>query len=647
MCIIPILNKRKERKDKMRRKLTVLSATVFAFCLMVPLTAGAAGNAGADVPVPAVIYMPGVTAEMSDSAYWTDLQGNTDIVLSTRAELQSLNEKILSIKDCNMNDLKNYKTSVDGKKQSESLESAARSALEYYQGKGYFMKGGEVISDEFVSEISSNCRNAAAKEEQNVKYGIITERTTINAWPSDEGVYDDASDLDFDYKYLSGIGVNEPVIILSVSADKDWYYVICDNLNGWVKASDTAVCKNKSEWLTAWDFSDEETLVVCTDKIITEESNDTPETSKRTLYMGTRLELADEKDIPSLVSNRSTYSNHVVYMPVRKDDGSYERKIALISEHWKVSEGFLPLTTENIIDTAFEWLGNCYGWGGMLSSEDCSGYVGTVYSCFGLNLARNTTGQMNMPVKKFTFDAVTTSDSEETIENNVKEKEAVLDKLPAGSVLFFSGHEMMYLGKVNGEYYVVSSVSSIMNEKGARQRLRDVCVHSLDTKRANGATWLMQLKCMEVPYFDEEHELFDIEKKDVAIDMYRLYNRSSGEHFYTAVEGEKDVLVSAGWVYEGIGWQAPKGSDTPVYRLFDPNGGYHHFTTNAYERETLISLGWNDEGIGFYSSDEKITPVYREYNANNGLHNYTKEIGEHEGLIAAGWKGEGIAWYGM
>ncbi|MCR5211483.1 MAG: SH3 domain-containing protein [Lachnospiraceae bacterium] len=630
----------------MKRKLMVITAAALSFGLMIPLTAVAAGDIEEKTPVPAVIYMPDVTAEMSNSSFWTDLQGNTDVLLATSDELQSLNEKILSIKDCNMNDLKNYKTSVDGKKLSESLESAARSALEYYQGKGYFMKGGEVISDEFVSEISSNCRNAAAKEEQNVKYGIITERTTLNAWPSDEGVYDDASDLDFDYKYLSGIGVNEPVIILSVSADKDWYYVICDNLNGWVKASDTAVCKNKSEWLTAWDFSDEETLVVCTDKIITEESNDTPETSKRTLYMGTRLELVDEKDIPSLVSNRSTYSNHVVYMPVRKDDGSYERKIALISEHWKVSEGFLPLTTENIVSTAFEWLGNCYGWGGMLSSEDCSGYVGAVYSCFGLNLARNTTWQMNMPVKKFTFDAVTTSDSEETIENNVKEKEAVLDKLPAGSVLFFSGHEMMYLGKVDGKYYVVSSVSSIMNEKGQRQRLRDVCVHSLDTKRANGATWLMQLKCMEVPYFDEDHELLDVEKKDGTVDMYRFYNQNSGEHFYSGDEKEKDELVTAGWIFEGTGWKAPKESGVPVYRLYNPNAGYHHFTTDLSERESLISLGWTDEGIGFYSSEEKSVPVYREYDGNSGHHNYTTEISEHEGLMSLGWKGEGIAWYG-
>lgn len=42
------------------------------------------------------------------------------------------------------------------------------------------------------------------------------------------------------------------------------------------------------------------------------------------------------------------------------------------------------------------------------------------------------------------------------------------------------------------------------------------------------------------------------------IAIYRLYNRSSGEHFYTSNEAEKDYLVTLGWVYEGIAWYALK-----------------------------------------------------------------------------------------
>ena len=46
--------------------------------------------------------------------------------------------------------------------------------------------------------------------------------------------------------------------------------------------------------------------------------------------------------------------------------------------------------------------------------------------------------------------------------------------------------------------------------------------------------------------------------------MYRLYNPNSGEHFYTADASERNDLVRVGWVYESVGWTAPKSSKTPV-----------------------------------------------------------------------------------
>ncbi|MDR2976281.1 MAG: hypothetical protein LBV19_03125, partial [Streptococcaceae bacterium] len=56
-----------------------------------------------------------------------------------------------------------------------------------------------------------------------------------------------------------------------------------------------------------------------------------------------------------------------------------------------------------------------------------------------------------------------------------------------------------------------------------------------------------------------------VKTADADVDMLRLYNPNSGEHFYTAGPAEKDNLVKAGWEYEGIGWVAPD-SGTPVYR---------------------------------------------------------------------------------
>jgi len=134
-----------------------------------------------------------------------------------------------------------------------------------------------------------------------------------------------------------------------------------------------------------------------------------------------------------------------------------------------------------------------------------------------------------------------------------------------------------------------------------------------------------------------------------SVNMYRLYNPNSGEHFYTAKLGERDALVNVGWKYEGVGWVAPISSQTPVYRLYNRFAGDHHYTTNAAERDALVASNWTDEGIGWYSDDAQGVALYRQYNphATTGTHNYTTNAGERDALIALGWNDEGIGWYGV
>lgn len=131
--------------------------------------------------------------------------------------------------------------------------------------------------------------------------------------------------------------------------------------------------------------------------------------------------------------------------------------------------------------------------------------------------------------------------------------------------------------------------------------------------------------------------------------MYRMYNPNSGEHFYTAMKDERNMLVRAGWRYEGVAWVAPYSSKTPVYRLYNPNAGDHHYTTSAGERDVLITKGWRSEGIGWYSDDAKGKVLYRLYNPNAraGAHHYTLSAGERDVLIRAGWRYEGTCWHGM
>ncbi len=133
--------------------------------------------------------------------------------------------------------------------------------------------------------------------------------------------------------------------------------------------------------------------------------------------------------------------------------------------------------------------------------------------------------------------------------------------------------------------------------------------------------------------------------------MHRLYNKWTGEHFYTADGTEHENLVKIGWTDEGEGWIAPEKSSKPVYRLYNKyvDGGDHHYTMSEEEKDDCVKAGWTDEGIGWYSDESEGVPIYRQYNpyATTGTHNYTANKTENDNLVKVGWKAEGTSWYGV
>lgn len=132
------------------------------------------------------------------------------------------------------------------------------------------------------------------------------------------------------------------------------------------------------------------------------------------------------------------------------------------------------------------------------------------------------------------------------------------------------------------------------------------------------------------------------------VDMLRLYNPNSGEHFYTGSTQERDDLVAAGWQYEGVAWKAPVRGGSPIYRLYNPNNGDHHYTGSTVERDQLEDAGWQYEGIA-WNTPKKGIAVYRLFNPNAdcGSHHYTTSAEEKDNLVAAGWHYEGVAWNGV
>ena len=133
--------------------------------------------------------------------------------------------------------------------------------------------------------------------------------------------------------------------------------------------------------------------------------------------------------------------------------------------------------------------------------------------------------------------------------------------------------------------------------------------------------------------------------------VHRMYNPNSGEHFYTVSDEERDILISAGWIYESEdGFTGPAASEDtfPVYRLYNPNGNDNHFTLDRDEAIGLKEAGWIYEGVVFYAYDSRNgIPVYRVYNPNSGHHFFTADKKEFDFLISLSWSDEGIAWYAV
>lgn len=140
-----------------------------------------------------------------------------------------------------------------------------------------------------------------------------------------------------------------------------------------------------------------------------------------------------------------------------------------------------------------------------------------------------------------------------------------------------------------------------------------------------------------------------IRKPEVTLSpMYRLYNPYTQEHLLTGSASEKDQLLSVGWHFDGIAWNAPSRG-IPVYRLYNPFDDWHTYSMSQDEIDMLVPLGWQVDGIICYSVvDHADMPVYRLRNpyAQTNYHLLTVSEEEINWLITLGWILEGIGWYG-
>lgn len=497
---------------------------------------------------PAVAANPGaaqgVTPEMCTVNYWKSRTlGDADKVLMTADDIAAVNKSAVDSKN----------TFVMGIDTMSATYNANNKRLNMHfdvPSRALYINGEKIDKEAYYEKINNAIIETGYTEtERESGYGICVKCTDMKFMPTLDSIGYSADDTDDEMEYEC-ITVNEPFLIRGECTIDSvrFYYGYSLDCEGWVPADDFALCESRQEWLDAWQFDleSDDFLVVTQDNLTLEPNMIDEYSSNLMLNLSTSLKLVPDDEIPQTIGGRSTWNNYVVYVPTKNSDGMYEAKPALISQHSSVSVGYLPFTQANVLDVAFSCLGDAYGWGGMNNRYDCSLYTRSVYRCFGIVFPRNTNWQQCVNGTKIDFTGMTD-----------EEKQEIIETLPAGTVLFISGHTMMYLGTVDSVGYVISDLGTVLESEGSNDVLNimSVTITPLTVRRGKSygfTTWLHNLTCavmvMPKTAMDLNEMSVDIsrsEDDENVINLSVSYNGNElteGLH-YTLTRAEETITI--------------------------------------------------------------------------------------------------------
>lgn len=142
--------------------------------------------------------------------------------------------------------------------------------------------------------------------------------------------------------------------------------------------------------------------------------------------------------------------------------------------------------------------------------------------------------------------------------------------------------------------------------------------------------------------------------------IYRFFNKSTGTHFFTSSEDERDNIRTgfSNFTYEGPAFNAATAASSDpitVYRFFNKHIGTHFFTSSTIERDNVIATSsdtYSFEGEAYKAlSSDSTNPnaksLYRFFNKTNGTHFYTSSEVERDSIIktsSATYNFEGVAY---
>ncbi|MDD3462953.1 MAG: SH3 domain-containing protein [Sulfurospirillaceae bacterium] len=336
-----------------------------------------------------------------------------------------------------------------------SKEDARWSHKTFGIKKRYYGETMLPIPDEAIEKIIENT-NFDAYGSLN-QHAIMVQNAQMRNLPTDKPFFKKTTlpgeGFPFDYLQNSRININEPIMLSHYSKDGAWAFVKSSFSMGWLHV-DTFVQLDASS----------RTALLLQPKIVITTDN-TP------LYSDNNRFLTYSKIgtlLPTTEENNETYSAYMYHTDAKNEPAKVTIKVSK-----KDAKKFpIDFEKQNVKAVVSSLLGENYGWGGYLGNRDCSAMTRDYFTPFGVWIPRNSGAQKNFG--KYI--------SLKNLSNEEKEAMIVKNAIPFVSLLYLSGHIMLYAGEFDNKAMVVHNtwgVKTLNDGKEGRKIIGKAIVSDL------------------------------------------------------------------------------------------------------------------------------------------------------------------------
>jgi hypothetical protein len=400
-----------------------------------------------------------VSSNMKTPHFWISNIQNPNKIIISKEEIASFNKKNNYIK--NILNLKNY--SVSAKKDSSLL-------IKKYEN--YYNSSLEQVGSKYIKSILNTIDHGYS---EGASFAITIKSSYLRVLPTQNPLYSSKTSTNLDRLQITQLDFASPLIVLYSTINREWYYVISEIAEGWIKVDSIAFGSKKD----IEDYKKIKNIIV----VISKQAD---------LYKDSKMvDFYDNVRMGSVLPiSRTAPSYYEVNIPFAQDNKKLGFKKVFVKKS-DTSLGFLPYTKSNAITQAFKYLDMPYGWGDDSGYPDCSSFVRQVFSCFGIAFPRNSGAQSQVGNITIKFN------KQETDEQKTK---IILEEAAPGiTILYFQGHIMLYLGYNNGQVYAIHSLYGYGGENNITYLLNRVAVSSLSVgKNSKKGSLLKRLTLMKV-----------------------------------------------------------------------------------------------------------------------------------------------------